>query len=77
MMRRAEIARLLLVRPRLLLLDEASSGLDVEARALIDALIDRTIDSGGACVMVSHEPAQVARAGSRFHLSAGALAEQA
>lgn len=77
MLRRVEIARLLLLRPRLLLLDEASSGLDVDARALIDALIDRTIDSGGACVMVSHEPAQVTRAGSRFHLSSGVLAEQA
>jgi ABC-type multidrug transport system ATPase subunit len=77
MLRRTEIARLLILRPRLLLLDEATAGLDVDARTLIDALIDRTIDSGGCVVMVSHDVSHVSRAGTRFLLAAGALVEQA
>ena len=59
MLRRLEVARLLLTEPRLLLLDEAVSGLDNEARDLIDALIERTIDGGGGVVVVSHDVNQL------------------
>lgn len=55
MIRRMEVARLLLTRPRLLLLDEATHGLDPAARELVDALIRLTIDRGGAAVLVSHD----------------------
>ena len=55
MLRRAEVARLLLTKPRLLLLDEAFSGLDTSARDLIDALIERAVSGGGSVVMVSHD----------------------
>jgi ABC-type Mn2+/Zn2+ transport system ATPase subunit len=55
MLRRAETARLLLTRPRLLLLDEAFSGLDTSARDLIDALVERAVSAGGSVVMVSHD----------------------
>jgi len=74
MLRRTEAARLLLTRPRLLLLDEAFSGLDVEAQELIDAVIRRTIENEGAVVMVSHDAVHL---GDRAHqvmtLSAGTL----
>lgn len=59
MLRRLEVARLLLTEPSLLLLDEAVSGLDRDARKLIDALIDRTIGSGGGVVVVSHDVNQL------------------
>ena len=53
--RRLEVARVLLSNPRLLLLDEAFSGLDEAAQSLIDALITRTVGNGGGVVMVSHD----------------------
>ena len=72
MLRRTEAARLLITKPRVLLLDEAFSGLDVHAQDLIDALISRTTDSGGAVVMVSHDAAHLAeRSGRVLALAAG------
>ena len=46
-MRRIEIARALLHRPPLLLLDEATVGLDVESRAGILAAIRRLVETDG------------------------------
>jgi ABC-type multidrug transport system ATPase subunit len=74
MLRRTEVARLLMSEPRLLLLDEAYSGLDFYAQALIDTLIERATGSGGAVVMVSHDPRHIAERARRvLSLSAGRL----
>jgi heme exporter protein A len=74
MLRRAEVARLLITEPRLLLLDEAYSGLDFYAQELIDTLIERATRVGGAVVLVSHDPHQLAeRAGRVLNLFAGRL----
>jgi ABC-type multidrug transport system ATPase subunit len=74
MLRRTEVARLLITQPRLLLLDEAYSGLDYFAQELIDTLIDRATRDGGAAVMVSHDPRHIAeRAGKVLNLYAGRL----
>lgn len=74
MLRRTEAARLLITMPRLLLLDEAFSGLDVDAQELIDALIGRTIERKGAVVIVSHDEAQLSNRTSRvMTLAAGRL----
>ena len=55
MKRRVEIAHLLLSKPRLLLLDEAVSGLDEAARSLIGALVGTVTARGGATLVVSHD----------------------
>ena len=55
MRRRVEFARIILTRPDLLLLDEAHSGLDGSAVALVDHLVAEVRARGGAAVVVSHE----------------------
>lgn len=55
MQRRLAIARLLLVRPRLLLLDEPYSNLDASGIALMNALIGEWVAAGASALMVLHE----------------------
>lgn len=75
MLRRLEVARLLLTRPRLLLLDEATHGLDASAQELIDALISRTVDDGGGAVIVSHDAQRLSsRCDAVLGLEVGRLA---
>ncbi|RBM17445.1 transcriptional regulator [Prauserella sp. PE36] len=55
MLRRAELARVLLAQPRLLLLDEAHAGLDDGSIGLVEFVIRRVSERGGASVIVSHD----------------------
>lgn len=66
MQRRAEFARVLMTRPELLLLDEPHSALDADAVDLVDALVERTLDAGGAAVLVSHDKERVLRVATKF-----------
>lgn len=66
MLRRTEVARLLITAPRLLLLDEPFTGLDIEAQQLIGALVSRTTADGGAVVMVSHDSGHLAMHSNRL-----------
>ena len=59
MLRRIEVARTLLTKPRILLLDEALTGLDQTARGLMAALVERTVTEAGGVIMVSHDTSQL------------------
>lgn len=67
MKRRAEIAWLLVAKPRLLLLDEARSGLDGDARVLVDSLARLTRERAGGVVTVSHEDGDLGQDVGRIH----------
>lgn len=74
MRRRTEIAWLLVAKPDLLLLDEAKSGLDVDARKLVDAMVDLTLERSGIVIAVSHELSQLGGAfGHQMQLISGRL----
>jgi heme exporter protein A len=58
MRRRIALARLMLRRPRLLLLDEPYNTFDATGVAVVDALIRETAHSGGAVLVVTHDLAR-------------------
>ncbi len=55
MKRRLALARIALLGPRLLLLDEPFAGLDAEGMSIIDTLIDEVKARGGSVVLATHE----------------------
>jgi len=77
MLRRIEVARLLITGPRILLLDEPFTGLDAEAQELIGALVARTTSDRGAVVMVSHDSGHLAAHTNRLlSMSLGRLEQK-
>ena len=60
MQRRLAIARLMLVRPRVLLLDEPYSNLDTAGLDLVNTLITEWVNDGVAALVVLHEVAPAA-----------------
>ena len=60
MQRRLALARLILVRPRLLLLDEPYSNLDTDGIHLVNSLITEWAMEGAAALVVLHELAPAA-----------------
>jgi heme exporter protein A len=60
MARRLAVARLLLGRPQLLLLDEPYSNLDAEGISMMSGVIKETVQGGGAALVVLHELAPAA-----------------
>ncbi len=75
MQRRVDLARLLMIEPDLLLLDEAHAGLDSASEILVDELLRRTRSRGGAAVIVSHDADRLrARADRLLALEAGTVA---
>ena len=76
MQRRVEFARLADRTPRLLLLDEPLSGLDSATRPLVDEIVGRVVERGGAAVLVSHDPVGVSGLLTRLiTVSAGVLVQ--
>ena len=77
MQRRVEFARLLNRTPRLLLLDEPLAGLDDATRPLVDRIVGRVADRGGAALLVSHDPAAMTGLVTRrISVSAGVVREE-
>ena len=66
MLRRAELARVLIAAPRLLLLDEARAGLDRASIGLVDLVVAEVRGRGGGTVVVSHEHDQLVGAVDRI-----------
>ena len=56
MAQRLNLARVLLVRPALLLLDEPATGLDARSRQTLEEEIARTGKAGAGIVWISHRP---------------------
>jgi len=78
MRRRAEFARIVMLPPDLLLLDEAHVGLDPEAALLVAHVIAEVTARGGAAVLVSHERERVAALISRaVRVHDGTVTEEA
>jgi heme exporter protein A len=83
MRRRVALARLVLRRPRLLLLDEPYNSMDACGTQAVDALVRETVRTGGAALVVTHDLTRgerrydrvVALAGGRVADGAGAAAE--
>jgi heme exporter protein A len=74
MKQRASIARALVHRPALLILDEPHTGLDAQARDLLDDLLRERLAEGAAVVMATHDLARVRALCSRvLVLSEGRL----
>jgi ABC-type multidrug transport system ATPase subunit len=59
MRKRADLARLLLTEPELVLLDEPQAGLDSSASPLVSHLVESVRRRGGAAVLVSHDPTSI------------------
>ncbi|MEE8434963.1 MAG: heme ABC exporter ATP-binding protein CcmA [bacterium] len=55
MLKRLSIAKVMLYRPRVLLLDEPYSGLDMSSVELLDSFLERFQAEGGTTVMVTHQ----------------------
>ncbi len=70
------VAQALLAEPELLVLDEAWTGLDTAARALLDDAVTERVAAGGTAVYVDHDPRRLAEAAPRVHrVAAGRLTE--
>ncbi len=78
MQQRLAIARAILHDPDVLLLDEPYTGLDQDASAMLDAVLQEVAAQGRTVVMTSHDLSRVAALASRFDvLARGRIAASA
>jgi ABC-2 type transport system ATP-binding protein len=70
------VAQALMARPGLLVLDEAWTGLDLNARAVLDRSVAERVAEGGTVVFVDHDPARLAGAPDvTYRIEGGGLHE--
>ncbi|MEM1071960.1 MAG: ABC transporter ATP-binding protein [Planctomycetota bacterium] len=72
--RRTDLARAVMHRPSLLLLDEATAGLDDESAAAFHDMLDRLTRSGVAIVAATHEPDELSRSQRVVVMAQGRIA---
>jgi heme ABC exporter ATP-binding subunit CcmA len=77
MRQRLAIARTILRRPELLLLDEPYTGLDAEARHAVDDLVRRAANEGRTAVVATHHPVPAAIAHRELHVDGGRIVREA
>ena len=75
MRQRVAVARLLLRRPELLLLDEPYAGLDTEARRVVDAAVRESGGEGRTVVLATHDESAAALATRTVFMEGGRLVE--
>ncbi|MHA6760414.1 ATP-binding cassette domain-containing protein [Streptacidiphilus sp. PAMC 29251] len=69
------VAQALLGEPELLVLDEAWTGLDQDARAELDAAVDERLEQGCTVLFVDHDPTRLAtRPALRWQVGDGGVA---
>jgi heme ABC exporter ATP-binding subunit CcmA len=66
MQRRLALARLRLIAPDLLMLDEPYSSLDPEGTELVTGLVTETRNRGGATILVTHDVSRATRLADRI-----------
>lgn len=76
--RRVAIASVIVVAPKVLLLDEPTAGVDYPGKVAITSLVRAVVAAGGCVVIATHEPADFIDQAQRvFVLESGAVREEA
>ncbi len=77
MAQRLNLARVLLLQPRLWLFDEPSTGLDVRSAAMLRAEVQKAKEGGAAIVWISHDAhSDAAMADSIWHVEKGRVSKK-